>query len=112
MKSTILIAVLALTACGGKSTAAPATRIAIDVTERGFTPEKVEVPQGKPVTLVFDRKTDATCAKSVVLEVAGKKIERDLPLNQPVEVAVTFPKAGELTYACGMDMAHGIILVR
>ena len=33
-------------------------------------------------------------------------------MNQPVEVAVTFPKAGELTYACGMDMIHGTISVQ
>ena len=87
------------------------TRVAINVTEDGFTPGDVHVPQGKPVTLVFERKTDATCAKEVVLEVGDQKIQKELPLNQPVEVAVTFPKAGKLTYACGMDMLKGVILI-
>ena len=29
-----------------------------------------------------------------------------------VEVAATFPKAGKLTYACGMDMVHGTLTVQ
>ena len=59
------------------------------------------------------RKTDQTCAKSVVLTLDdGKTVERDLPLNKPVELAVTFPKAGKLGYACSMDMAKGVIVVQ
>ena len=42
----------------------------------------------------------------------GKKIERDLPLDKPVEIAVTFPKAGKLGYACSMDMTKGVIVVQ
>ncbi len=118
MKSTVLFASLIVAALGCKDESAatkPATqasRIAINVTEDGFSPEHVTVPQGKAVTLVFDRKTDDTCAKQIVLEVAGRKIEKDLPLNHPVEVEVTFPEAGELTYACGMDMVRGTITVQ
>jgi plastocyanin domain-containing protein len=94
--------------------AKPATsRIEISVTRSGFEPGNISVPAKKPVTLVFTRKTDATCTKSVVVTVGdGKKIERELPLDKPVELAVTFPKAGTLSYACGMDMNRGIIVVR
>ena len=42
----------------------------------------------------------------------GKKIERELPLDKPVEIPVTFPKAGTLGYACNMDMLKGTIVVR
>ncbi|MCA9674147.1 MAG: cupredoxin domain-containing protein [Myxococcales bacterium] len=121
MKRILFVSLLlAVGACKQDSSAAPSptptggdpARIAIDVTTEGFTPDHVNVPQGKPVTLVFDRKTDQTCAKKVVLELDGKKVEKDLPLNQPVEIAATFPKAGELTYACGMDMVHGTITVQ
>lgn len=87
-------------------------RIEISVTKRGFNPDSINVPAKKPVTLVFTRKTDQTCTKSVVVTMEdGKKIERQLPLDKPVEIAVTFPKAGKLGYACGMDMAKGIIVV-
>jgi plastocyanin domain-containing protein len=89
------------------------SRIEIKVTKRGFEPDTITVPAAKPLTLVFTRTTEATCTKSVVLKLDdGKKIERDLPLDKPVEIAVTFPKAGKLGYACGMDMAKGTIVVQ
>jgi plastocyanin domain-containing protein len=87
--------------------------IAIEVTEKGFEPETVSVERDKPVTLVFTRRTDQTCAKQVVLHVDEQQaIEKDLPLDQPVEIATTFPKSGSLTYACGMDMIKGHITVQ
>ena len=93
--------------------ATAATRVQIDVTEKGFEPGDVTVPANKQVTLVFDRKTDETCAKQVVLDLGdGHKVEKDLPLNTPVEIAATFPKAGKLTYACGMNMETGTITVQ
>ena len=95
------------------ATTATEARFEIAVTDKGFEPADVNVPAGKPVTLVFDRKTDETCAKQVVIKLdGGKKIQKDLPLNKPVEVSVTFPKAGKLTYACGMDMIKGTISVQ
>jgi plastocyanin domain-containing protein len=88
-------------------------RIAIQVTRRGFDPAEIKVPAKTPVTLVFTRKTDATCAKTIVLTLDdGKKIERALPLDTPVEIAATFPKAGTLGYACTMNMTKGTIVVQ
>ncbi|MGE0548831.1 MAG: cupredoxin domain-containing protein [Kofleriaceae bacterium] len=129
MRTTNILSALAITgllfACGKsetKSTDKPATtdkapasngdRIAISVTEKGFEPENVSVPSGKPVTLVFTRKTDSTCAKEVVIPLDGNKIEKALPLNEPVAIDVTFPKAGQVTYACGMDMVKGTVVVQ
>ena len=71
------------------------------------------MPAKTPVTLVFTRKTDATCAKTIVLtKDDGTTIERALPLDKPVELAVTFPKPGNLTYACSMNMVKGVIVVQ
>jgi len=98
-----------------KAAPAPASadHFDIKVTEKGFEPDDVNVPAGKPVTIVFERKTDQTCAKEVVLTMAdGSKIEKQLPLNTPVEIATTFPKGGKLGYACGMDMIKGTITVQ
>jgi plastocyanin len=90
-----------------------AAPIAIEVTSQGFSPNKLSVKRGVPVTLVFNRTTDKTCAKEVVIAVGdGTTIERALPLKQKVEIAVTFAKAGELSYACKMDMVTGIISVQ
>ena len=120
--STLAIAVLVV-ACSKSETKPTADqpapvpvptgdRIAISVTDKGFEPENVTVPSGKPVTLVFTRKSDTTCAKEVVIPLDGQKIAKKLPLNEPVEVAVTFPKAGQVTYACGMDMLKGVVVVQ
>lgn len=87
-------------------------RVAISVTEKGFEPENISVPSGKPVTLVFTRRTDSTCAREVVIPLDGQKIEKKLPLNEAVAVEVTFPKAGQITYGCGMDMFKGVVTVQ
>ena len=92
---------------------AAAKRFDVSVTEKGFEPDKLAVPAAQPVTLVFTRKTDQTCAKKVVVELGdGKKEERDLPLDKPVEIAATFAKPGQLRWACGMDMLSGVLTVQ
>jgi plastocyanin domain-containing protein len=108
----LALPLLALSVTAFADTKAPQQRLEIAVTKKGFEPETITVPAATPVTLVFTRKTQATCTKQIVLEVAGKKIERALPLDTPVEIAVTFPKAGKLSYACGMDMNKGVIVVQ
>ena len=85
----------------------------VAVTAKGFDPDSIHVPAKTPVTLVFTRKTETTCMKTVVITLDdGKKLERQLPLDKPVAIDVTFPKAGKLGYACSMDMAKGVIVVQ
>src|SRR4051794_37554207 len=111
MKSALAFALLAGLAT--QVAADPAPRFAIAVTRKGFDPDAITVPARKPVVLVFTRKTDATCTKTVVLTLDdGKKLERPLPLDKPVEIEMTFPKAGKLGYACSMDMTKGVIVVQ
>ncbi len=85
-----------------------ALRQAVTVDGSGFHPEKVTAAAGQNVTLVFRRVTDATCAKQVVFKDLG--IRKDLPLNEDVEVTVT-AKSPALTFACGMDMLRGSVVV-
>lgn len=91
--------------------AAPA-RVSIVVTSAGFEPKNVTVPRGKPVVLRFERRVERTCGTEVVMVVNGKKIEKDLPLNKPVDLALTFPTAGTVKYSCSMDMIRGTITVQ
>ncbi|MCX5743313.1 MAG: cupredoxin domain-containing protein [Proteobacteria bacterium] len=114
-----LACALVLPACSREaSKAEPAStsaegRFEIKVTKNGFEPADVKVPAGKRVTLVFERKTDETCAKEVVLQLPdGTKIDKPLPLDTPVEIAATFPTSGVIGYACGMDMARGTLTVQ
>ena len=121
-----LVCSLALVACNkdsantesaktepAKAAAASGDRFDIKVTDKGFEPDDVKVPAGKLVTFVFERKTEQTCAKEIVLTLAdGSKIERKLPLDTPVEIATTFPTGGKVGYACSMDMIKGTITVQ
>ena len=107
---TLAVATFAAPASAGKP-----RHIEIQVTQEGFTPDGVTVKKGEAVALVFTRKVEHTCAKQVVVKVDGDDahdIRRDLPLDQAVEIDVTFAKSGTLSYACGMDMYHGTITVQ
>ena len=109
---SIAVLLVVAAASGRDAHADHPVRFDITVTEHGFQPEAIKVPAGKPVALVFVRKTDKTCAKEVRLRVGDKTIERALPRDTAVEIDVTFPKAGTLVYACAMDMVHGTITVQ
>jgi plastocyanin domain-containing protein len=108
----LTLAVVALSGARPGAADAP-TRIAIGVTESGFTPDHITVPADQPVALVFTRTTEKGCVKRVVVHTsADRTVEKALPLNKPVEIVATFAKGGELRYACGMDMVSGTITVR
>lgn len=111
---TVLVAALGVTwASADGNTKASPRRIDISVTEAGFEPNRVTVKAGEDVTLAFTRKTEKTCVTEVVVFVSDKdKVEKKLPLNQVVTVNAKFSKAGELGYACGMNMYKGVIVVQ
>ena len=121
----LLVTSFAAAGCGGQQASqqtsdtgsAPSTttsddhgqHIELAVTENGFEPARVEVAANQPVTLVVTRKTDKTCAKELVLK--EYNINQPLPMNEAVEITFTPTQAGDLTYACGMDMIKGVIAV-
>jgi plastocyanin domain-containing protein len=77
---------------------------------RGFNPTEIRAVKGSPVTLLFTRTTDNTCAKEVVIP--DLKVRRPLPLNEVV--AIVLPTEVEHTYRfqCGMGMWEGTIVVK
>ncbi len=82
--------------------------ISLQVTEKGFVPNKIDVKAGSHIVLKVTRKTDDTCATQIAIK--DKKIK--LPLNKEVSVDVGVLKKGEVRFACGMDMITGLILVK
>jgi len=93
------------------SAAAQATRLQtaeVRVTMNGFEPARLTLKAGVPARVTFVRTTDQTCATAVVFP--SMNVRHDLPLNQPVNVDFT-PSAGELGFACGMNMFKGAIVV-
>jgi plastocyanin domain-containing protein len=94
--------------CAQQGSSRPQT-VRLDVTDRGFEPAEIKVHSGRPVTLLVTRKTDATCAKEIVI--ADAHVREELPLNQEVRITFTPETPGELRYACGMDMLTGSLRV-
>ena len=82
-------------------------KVAVQVDKDGYTPAKIPGKPGEKLTLVFTRTMDSSCIAKVKMP-DGKMV--DLPMNTPVEVAVTVPDHGEVGFACGMDMFHGVIV--
>lgn len=78
---------------------------------KGFVPVRLELKAGVPARLVFTRVTDQTCATEVQIPGVGVG-KTKLPLNEPVKVEFTPEKTGEFTFACGMDMLKGTLLIQ
>jgi len=103
----ILLAAAALAGCGAKSTPGEMT---IEVTDAGFVPPVVAVPQGRPYTLAVTRRTDTTCATEIVFDATGERYT--LPMNQTVRISMPAAPAETLGYACGMGMLRGQVVVK
>jgi len=83
--------------------------IAIEANTKGYTPDKITGKPGEQLVLTFTRTADSECISQLKAP-DGKLV--DLPLNKPVDVAVTVPKSGEVGFACGMDMFHGVVVAQ
>jgi plastocyanin domain-containing protein len=84
--------------------------VEITVADGVYTPARIEVPAGKPVTLRFIRKDPNPCAEKVIFSELG--LSRDLPVDQPQELTLTPEKTGELEFTCQMGMYRGKLVVR
>jgi plastocyanin domain-containing protein len=82
-------------------------RIPITASTEGYKPDRIPGKPGEKLVLVFTRTADSTCIAQLV---TPDKKTVDLPMNTPVEVAVTVPQTGEVGFACGMDMFHGTVV--
>jgi len=75
----------------------------------GYSPDVIAVKQGVPVKLDFYRDESASCTEQVVFGDFG--IARDLPAFKTTSIEFTPDKAGEFTFACGMNMVRGKLVV-
>lgn len=84
----------------------------IDVLVDGgvYTPARIEIPTGRPVTLRFLRKDPNPCAEKVLFD--DLDVAADLPLEEPVFVVVTAKQAGEYAFTCQMQMYRGTLIAK
>src|SRR5262245_61176292 len=121
--AVLMIATALLAGCDKKKSTpapkvAPATagtvgtdgvrRVEITADTKGYTPAEIAAKPNEKLILVVTRKVDGACLAKIVI---GNQPPIDLPLNQAVEIPVTAPATGAITFACGMDMFHGAIAV-
>ncbi|MBT8804464.1 copper-binding protein [Lactobacillus delbrueckii subsp. bulgaricus] len=80
------------------------------VVKGGYEPEVLYLKQGVPAEVTFKMEDKTACLSHVVFSSLG--VEKDLSKEKLAKVQIPTDKAGEIDYACGMDMFHGKIVVR
>jgi plastocyanin domain-containing protein len=88
-----------------RAQAASAGPIDIVVDNGVYTPSRIEVPAGKPVTLRFLRKDPSPCAEKVLFD--DFHISEDLPVGKKHELTLTPERSGEYEFTCEMRMYRG-----
>jgi plastocyanin domain-containing protein len=83
--------------------------VSVEANKEGYTPDKIAGKPGEKLVLVFTRTADSECISQVKV---GSAAPVDLPLNKPTEVAVQVPQSGQVDFACGMDMFHGVVVAQ
>ena len=87
----------------------PADAIKVTVSKDGYTPAKLTIKAGQPVKLAFTRTDEENCGGTVVFP--KLKISAKLPVGQTVLVELPAQEKGELSFACGMNMLKGTLIV-
>ena len=87
----------------------PAAVYKLTVTEKGFEPSTLKVKANTPVTLKITRKTNATCAREIVIPT--KDIKVDLPLDKEVSVQINTLAKGEVKFGCAMNMMFSGVMI-
>ena len=85
--------------------------VEITVSPAGYSTGRIALQAGVPARLVFTRTVDNGCLHQVQIPDLGIEAT-ELPLNEAVAIEFTPEAAGEYTFACGMNMMKGMLLVR
>jgi plastocyanin domain-containing protein len=75
----------------------------------GYSPDVIVVKKDRPVRLNFYRDETSSCSEQVVFGDFG--IARELPAFKNTAIEFTPEKTGEFTFACGMNMLRGKLIV-
>lgn len=79
------------------------------VVKGGYSPDVIVVKSGVPVRLNFYRDETSSCSEQIVFGDFG--IVKDLPAFKTTPIEFTPEKTGEFTFACGMNMLRGKLIV-
>ena len=76
----------------------------------GYSPDVIVVKKGMPVRLNFYRDETSSCSEQVVFGYFG--IASYMPAFKTTPIEFTPDKTGEFTFACGMNMLRGKLIVQ
>ena len=76
----------------------------------GYSPESIEVQQGKPVRLKFYRDETSSCSEELIF--SEFKLRRDLPSFETTVIDIVPTNKGTFEFTCGMNMLRGKLVVR
>jgi len=76
----------------------------------GYSPDVIVVKKDVPVRLNFYRDETSSCSEQVVFGDFG--IVKELPAFKTTPIEFTPDKTGEFTFACGMNMLRGKLIVK
>lgn len=99
-----------VTANGPETSARSGSVQTIRVTSNGFDPTTITLLQGSAHKVTFLRTTDQTCATEIVFP--SIKIRKSLPLNVPVTIDLPPSVTGRVSFACGMNMFKGEVVLQ
>lgn len=80
------------------------------VVKGGYSPETVVLKKGVPATINFDMKDSTACLSHVVFDQLG--VDEDLTKQPITKINIPTDKAGDINFACGMNMFHGKVVVK
>ncbi len=82
----------------------------VEITVKGgYSPDLIQVREGVPVRLLFDRQESSDCTARVVFPDFG--ISKSLRAFGKTVVEFVPDRAGRFGFACGMNMLHGTLVV-
>lgn len=80
------------------------------VSKNGFEPSEISFKKGEPMKIAFYRTDSENCANEVVFK--DINLTKKLPVGEVVVADLTDLKNNELSFACGMNMLKGKVLVQ
>jgi hypothetical protein len=95
---------------GMKEANVPAGAIKVTVSKNGYEPAEIKLEKGKPAKIAFYRSDAENCGGEVVF--SKLNITKKLPVGETVLVEFTPQDSGEISFACGMNMMKGKVLVQ
>jgi plastocyanin domain-containing protein len=84
--------------------------IEIKVKDGVYQPSNIEAEINQPITLRFIREDASPCAETVVF--SSLNISKQLPLQEPVDLALNIKETGDYEFTCQMGMYRGKLMVK